>query len=74
MKNEQKRMLQLQYIDISCNHDFIGQFLSPIGQMMTEVIPMLVKRKLINDKFAMDQSLTATCEELVDALPVWMKR
>jgi len=72
MKHEHQ--LQIQQTDMSFQHDFISQFISPICQSVLDVIPMLVKRNTINDKTLLYPSLTALCEKLSTELPVWTNR
>ncbi|CAF1445678.1 unnamed protein product [Rotaria sordida] len=49
--------LQLQQIDTSFQRDFINQFVSLVCQLMVEVIPTLVKQKVVNDKTLFCSSL-----------------
>ncbi|CAF4011374.1 unnamed protein product [Rotaria sp. Silwood1] len=72
MKHEHQ--LQIQQTDISFQHVFISQFISPICQILVDVIPVLVKQNTINDKTLLCPSLTALCEKLSTDLPVWTNR
>ena len=66
--------LRTQQADISFHHDFLSQFISPICQVLVEIIPTLVKQNTINDKTMLCPSLTALCEKLSTDLPVWTNR
>ncbi|CAF3989977.1 unnamed protein product [Rotaria sp. Silwood1] len=71
---KQDHDIQLHQIDLSFQHDFVSQFVSPICQLMLDVIPTMIKKNLINDKTTLGQSLLSTCEKLGNELPQWMKR
>ncbi|CAF5071172.1 unnamed protein product, partial [Rotaria sp. Silwood1] len=58
------RDIQLQQIDGAFQRDFVSQFLSPICQVMVEVIPVLVKQNVLNDKTLLCPSLLALCAKL----------
>ena len=62
--------LRIQQTDISFLHDFLSQFISPICQVLVEIILMLVKQNTINDKTLLCPSLMALCEQLLSDLPV----
>ena len=66
--------LRTQQADISFQHDFLSQFISPICQVLVEIIPILVQQNTINDKTMLCPSLTALCEKLSTDLPVWTNR
>ncbi|CAF2577444.1 unnamed protein product [Rotaria sp. Silwood2] len=61
--------LHLQQIDTSFQRDFINQFVSPLCQVMVEVIPTLVKQNVLNDKTLFCSSLAGLCTKLVNDLP-----
>jgi len=69
-----EHQLQLQQADISFQHEFISQFISPICSVILDIIPVLVKQNTINDKTLLGTSLTQTCEKLSLELPVWTNR
>ncbi|CAF3579309.1 unnamed protein product [Rotaria sp. Silwood1] len=58
------RDIQLQQIDGAFQRDFVSQFISPICQVMVEVIPVLVKQNVLNDKTLLCPSLLALCAKL----------
>ncbi|CAF1365781.1 unnamed protein product [Rotaria sp. Silwood1] len=66
--------LHLQQIDTSFQRDFINQFVSPLCQVMVEVIPTLVKQNVLNDKTLFCPSLAGLCTKLVNDLPGWANR
>jgi hypothetical protein len=63
--------LQIQNIDTSFQKEFINQFISPICQVMIEVIPTLVKHNHLNDKTLLCSSLSTLCAKLANDLPIW---
>jgi hypothetical protein len=74
MTYKHEHQLQLHHTDLSFQHDFVSQFISPICQIMVDVIPVLVKQNTINDKTLLCPSLTALCEKLSLELPIWTNR
>ncbi|CAF3328808.1 unnamed protein product [Rotaria sp. Silwood2] len=66
--------LNLQKYGITFQREFVGQFISPICQVLVDVIPTLVKQNVINDKTLLRPSLTALSEKLANELPVWTNR
>ncbi|CAF4864778.1 unnamed protein product [Rotaria sp. Silwood1] len=64
------RDIQLKQIDGAFQRDFVSQFISPICQVMIEVISVLVKRNVLNDKTLLCPSLLALCAKLGNDLPV----
>ncbi|CAF3907515.1 unnamed protein product, partial [Rotaria sp. Silwood1] len=66
-------LLLLQY-DITFQREFVSQFVSPLCQMLVDVIPTLVKQNVIKDKTLLCPSLTAMSDKLANELPVWTNR
>ncbi|CAF2783342.1 unnamed protein product [Rotaria sp. Silwood2] len=66
--------LNIQKHDITFQREFVSQFVSPICQVLVDVIPTLVKQNVINDKTLLCPSLTAWSEKLANELPVWTNR
>ena len=74
MITKHDHMIQLQQLDNLFNCDYVKQFVTPVCQMMIEIIPSLVKQKSINDKTLSYSSLTSLCEKLAHDLPTWTNR
>ncbi|CAF3386449.1 unnamed protein product [Rotaria sp. Silwood2] len=66
--------LNLQQYDVIFLKEFVSQFITPLCQTMVDVIPALVKKKIINDKSLTHSSLTAMSEKLTNELPIWTNR
>jgi hypothetical protein len=64
-------LMQLQQVDISFHHGLVSQFISPICQVMVEIIPTLIQQNTIQNKTMLCPSLTALCEKLSNELPKW---
>lgn len=71
---KQEHELQLQRYDVTFLKDFISQFITPLCQTWIDIIPILVKKKVINDKTMTNSSLIALSEKLADDLTSWTKR
>jgi hypothetical protein len=69
-----EHVLQLQQLDIGFQHDFISQFISPVCQMVVDIIPALVKQKVIDDKSLLCPSLSELSGKLINESPVWTNR
>ncbi|CAF1153135.1 unnamed protein product [Adineta steineri] len=69
-----QHITELQQADISFQHDFTSQFISPICQMIIEVIPMLVKQNTINNNTLLCPSLTNLCDKLAGELSNWTNK
>jgi hypothetical protein len=67
-------VLKLQTIDNAFQRDFVSQFITPLGQVLVDIIPSLVKQNVINDKTVLCSSLTALCDKLACDLPIWTNR
>jgi hypothetical protein len=66
--------LQLQQIDTTFQREFTSQFISPLCQVLIEMIPSLVKQNTLNDKTLLCPSLSSLCIQLANDLPVWTNR
>ncbi|CAF4523514.1 unnamed protein product [Rotaria sp. Silwood2] len=66
--------LKLQQIHTSFQRDFMNQFVSPLCQVLVEVIPTLVKQDVLNDKTLFCPSLAGLCTKLANDLPAWTNR
>jgi hypothetical protein len=60
--------------DISFQHGFVSQFISPICQVMVEVIPMLVNQNIIKNNTLLCPSLTELCGKLNSEVSTWTNR
>jgi len=66
--------LQVHQIDLVFQREFVSQFISPVCQVLLDIIPTLVKKKVISDKTLLCPSLTELSEKLSGELPVWTNR
>jgi hypothetical protein len=72
MKHEHQ--VQLLQVDTSLQREYTNQFLSPICQMIVDIVPMLVKQNMINDKTILCPSLTALCDKLTNDVSFWTSK
>ncbi|CAM4833870.1 unnamed protein product [Rotaria magnacalcarata] len=66
--------LQLLQHDVTFQREFVSQFLSPLGQVLIDIIPILVTQDIIKDKTILYPSLTALINKLANDLPLWTNR
>ena len=52
----------------------MNEFVSPLCQVLVEVLPILVKQNVIQDKTLLCSSLTGLTDKLADELPTWSTR
>ncbi|CAF2033688.1 unnamed protein product [Rotaria magnacalcarata] len=66
--------LQLLQHDVTFQREFVSQFISPLGQVLIDIIPVLVKQDIIKDKTILCPSLTELITKLAKDLPMWTNR
>ncbi|CAF1473615.1 unnamed protein product [Adineta steineri] len=67
-------MIQLQQLDMTFQKDFLSNVVSPLCHIIVDLVPNLVKQKVINDKTALCPSLSSVCEKLINDMPQWTNR
>ena len=72
MKHEKE--IQINRIDSTFQKEFISQFVSPICQVIVEIISSLVQQQTLKDKTLLSPSLTELCSKLTDDLTVWTNK
>ncbi|CAF3317144.1 unnamed protein product [Rotaria sp. Silwood2] len=65
---------QVQKLDVKFHHEFMNEFVSPLCQVLVEVLPILVKQNVIQDKTLLCSSLTGLTDKLANELPTWSTR
>ncbi|CAF1936825.1 unnamed protein product [Rotaria magnacalcarata] len=66
--------LLLQKYDITFQREYVNQFISPLVQVIVEVLPTLVKQNVIQDKTLLCPSLTSVSEKMGNDLTMWTNR
>ncbi|CAF2075878.1 unnamed protein product [Rotaria magnacalcarata] len=74
MTTKHEHQLQIQQSDITFQHDFMSQCISPICQLLVDIVPVLVKQNTIKDNTLLCPSLLAVCEKFATDLPTWTNR
>ncbi|CAF3505327.1 unnamed protein product [Rotaria socialis] len=74
MTTKHEHQLQIQQSDITFQHDFMSQCISPICQLLVDVILVQIKQNTIKDYTLLCPSLMAVCKKFATDLPTWTNR
>ncbi|CAF1279875.1 unnamed protein product [Didymodactylos carnosus] len=72
--NKQKQLIEVQQIDVTFQQEFVSQFITPVCQLVLEVVPSLIEQNMVRDSSILASSLTAYCDKLTNEFTKWMTR
>ncbi|CAF0974703.1 unnamed protein product [Didymodactylos carnosus] len=72
--NKQKQLMEIQQIDVTFQQEFVSQFVTPVCQLVLEIVPLLIEQNMVKDSSILAPSLTAYCDKLATGFIKWMTR
>ncbi|CAF4570803.1 unnamed protein product, partial [Didymodactylos carnosus] len=62
--NKQKQLMEIQQIDVTFQQEFVSEFITPVCQLVLEIVPSLIEQNMVKDSSILAPSLTAYCDKL----------
>ncbi|CAF4349807.1 unnamed protein product [Didymodactylos carnosus] len=72
--NKQKQLMEIQQIDVTFQQEFVSQFVTPVCQLVLEIVPSLIEQNMVEDSSILVPSLTAYCDKLANEFTKWVRR